>query len=276
MKKLYSLIAIAVVAMTATACFDDPGTEVFFEGNFVEWADGRLPNGTQFTGVRASEDQTDIFELDVNRVSTDGNGAISMNVEVDPSSTAVEGVHYNLTETSVVINGGDFVSKFPVTILTGNIDPSETPDLVLNLTNANGAEVSANYGSVTLRIRVVCPSDISTAADTWSGTTVSRFGTDIATVTVTPLETAGQYVVSDMSTGLYPRFGFPTTQELIIADNCNVISYVAPRQTNFNIVPPTGEATPTEGSWDESTGTLIFYWRDENNNIDATTTLVKD
>ncbi|MDN3205809.1 hypothetical protein [Algoriphagus sediminis] len=276
MKKLYSLIALAVLAVTATACFDDPGTEVFFEGNLVEWADGRLPNGTQFTGVRASEDQTDVFELEVNRVSTDGNGAITVNVEVDPSSTAVEGVHYNLSATSTTINGGDWVANFPVTILTGNIDPSETPDLVLNITSATGAEVSSNYGSVTLRIRVVCPSEISTAADTWSGTTVSRFGTDVATVTVTPLETAGQYVVSDMSTGLYPRFGFSTTQELIIADNCNVISYVAPRQTNFNIVPPTGEATPTEGSWDEATGTLTFYWRDEGNNIDAVTTLVKN
>lgn len=275
MKKLYTLFAVALAAVAMTSCFDDPGTETFFSGNQVEFADAKLPNGLTETYVRATTTQTDIAEIGLNRVSTSASGAITVNIEVDPSSTAVEGVHYSLSGNSATIAAGEFVGSFPVTVLTGNIDPSESPALVLNISSATGADIASNYGSITLNIRVVCPSDISQETDTWSGTTTSRFGTDVATVTVTPLG-AGQYVVSDMSTGLYPRFGFSTTQELIIADNCNVISYVGPRQTNFTIVPPTGENTPTEGSWDETTQTLTFYWRDNGNNIDATTVLVKN
>ena len=273
MKKLYTLFAVALAAVAMTSCFDDPGTETFFSGNQVEFADAKLPNGAAFTAVRASETQTDVFDLGLNRVSTDASEAITVNVEVDPSSTAVEGVHYTLTSNTGSIASGAFIGNFPVTVLTGNIDPAETPDLVLNITSATGAEVSPNYGSITLKIRVVCPSDISEETDTWAGTTVSRFGTDVAEVTVTPLG-GGQYVISDVSTGLYARFGFSTTQEAIYSDNCNAISFVARRQTEFAISAPVVD--PTVGSWDEATQTLIVYWNDPNNGINATTTLVKN
>ncbi len=276
MKKLYILFAVALASVAMTSCFEDPAGETLFQGNDVEFSEGNLPNGTQFTGVRASEDQTDIYDLGLNRVSTSATEAITVTVEVDPSSTAVEGVHYSLAGNTGTIAAGEWIGSFPVTVLTGNIDPSETPDLVLNITSATGASVSANYGSVTLRIRVVCPSDISMETDTWTATGNTRFGTDVATVSVTPLETAGQYVISDVSAGLYARFGFSTTQEAIYADNCNAISYVDRRQTEFNIQPPTGEATPTVGTWDEATQTLTVYWSDPNNSIDGTTVLVKD
>lgn len=274
MKKLYTLFAVALAAVAMTSCFDDPGTDVSFAGNQVEFAEANLPNGVTSTYVRSSLAQTDQYELGLNRVSTNASSAITVNIEVDPSSTAVEGVHYSLSGTTGTISAGEFVGAFPVTILTGNIDPSETPDLVLNITSASGAEVSPNYGSVTLRIRVVCPSDISEETDTWDATSTSRFGTFNATVTVTPLG-AGQYVVSDISAGLYAAFGFSTTQEAIYSDNCNALTFVAVRQTQFGgLGGPTVE--PFVGSWDEATQTMTLYWGDTGNAINGTTVLVKN
>lgn len=273
MKKLYTLFAVALATLAMTSCFDDSGNETFFGGNQVEFADGKLPNGLTETYVRASLTQTDQADIMLNRVSTSATSAITVNVEVDPSSTAVEGVHYSLSGTTGTIAAGEFIGSFPVTILTGNIDPSETPDLVLNIASATGAEVSTNYGSITVGIRVVCPSDISMDTDTWSATATTRFGTDNATVTVTPLG-AGQYVVSDISAGLYARFGFTTTQEVIYSDNCNALTYVASRQTEFNLQPPSVE--PFVGTWDADTNTMTVYWSDPNNSINGTTVLVKN
>ena len=273
MKKLYTLFAVALAAVAMTSCFDDPGTETFFSGNQVEFADAKLPNGLTETYVRATTTQTDIAEIGLNRVSTSASGAITVNIEVDPSSTAVEGVHYSLSGNSATIAAGEFVGSFPVTVLTGNIDPSESPALVLNISSATGADIASNYGSITLNIRVVCPSDISEETDTWDATSSSRFGTFNATVSVTPLG-AGQYVISDVSAGLYAAFGFSTTQEAIYSDNCNAVTFVARRQAQFAISAPVVE--PTVGNWDEATQTLTVYWSDPNNGINGTTVLVKN
>lgn len=272
MKKLYIYFAVVFAAMAMTSCFDDPGTDVFIEVNQVEFNAGSLPNGLTTTQTRSSDTQTDVIQVQVNRVSTDGSGAITVTIAVDPTSTAVNGVHYSLASNTVTIPAGEFVANFPVTILTGNIEPSETPQLKLVMESATGAELSPNYADLTINIRVVCPSSISVATDVWGATGVSRFGTFTADVSVTPLGN-GRYVISDVSAGLYAAFGFSTTQEAIYSDNCNALTFVQSRQTEFAISAPTVE--PTVGSYNATTKTMVVYWRDPNNNINATTTLVK-
>ncbi|WP_144606469.1 hypothetical protein [Algoriphagus algorifonticola] len=274
MKKLYILFAVAFASLAMTSCFDDPGREVFFDGNVVEFQDGNLPNGFTTTQVRRNATQTDQVDIQVNRVSTNASGAITINIAVDPASTAVQGVHVDFTGTTVTIPAGQFVATFPVTVLTGNIDPSESPVLKLVMQSATGAEISSNYGDLDLNINVICESKISTAADTWTATSNSRFGTFTADVKVTPVSGAvGEYVVSDISAGLYAAFGFGTTQQAIYGDNCNVLTFLRPGQREFNISAP--RVDPKLGSFDPATNTLVLYWSDPNNNIDGKTTLVK-
>ena len=266
-------LAVLMTSMSMTACFDDQGADTIYKGNFVEFQDAKLPNGLNTTLVRASESQTDMIELQVNRVSTVAAEEISVSFEVDPASTAVSGVHYTLDVTSVSIPAGEFVAVVPVNILTGNIDPSESPSLTLNMVSSTGAEISENYKDVTINVQVVCPSDISLAADSWAATCVAPgYGTFTATVKVTPLG-SGQYVISDVSASLYAGFGYATTQEAIYSDNCGALSFVARRQAEFNISAPSAE--PLIGSYDESTETMVVYWSDPDNGIDGTTTLVK-
>ena len=271
--KLYIFLALLMTSMSMTACFDDQGADATFSGDYVEFEDGRLPNGVNATLVRASSEQTDLIELQVNRVSTSANDEISVTFEVDPSSTAVSGVHYTLASNSVSVPANEFVATVPVTILTGNIEPSEAPSLKLKMISSTGAEISTNYSEVEINIQVVCPSDISVATDTWMATCVAPgYGTFTATVKVTPLG-AGQCVISDVSAGLYAGFGYSTTQEAIYADNCGALSFVARRQAEFGISAPTVD--PTVGSFDASTETMVVYWSDPTNEINGTTTLVK-
>ncbi|MEN2282246.1 hypothetical protein AAGF08_08915 [Algoriphagus sp. SE2] len=220
MKKLYTLFAVALAAVAMTSCFEDPGNETFFDGNQVEFADAKLPNGLAATFVRASETQTDQTEIGLNRVSTSAANAISVNIEVDPTSTAVEGVHYTLSGNSATIASGEFVGTFPVTVLTGNIDPSESPDLILNITSATGADIAANYGSITIRIRVICPSDL---AGTWvfengNVTTIEEIGT-------------GNYVIANLNAmGGYYNQSFTLAGNF--TDNCDKLELYGSEPTN--------------------------------------------
>ena len=136
--KLYIFLAMLVATLTTTACFDDQGYDTLYDGNQVEFNDANLPNGLTQSYVRRNPTQTDVLNVQINRVSTTGTSAVTVNVDADPTSTAVEGVHYRLDSKSITIGAGEFIATLPVTVLTGNIDPSETPDLVLNITSATG------------------------------------------------------------------------------------------------------------------------------------------
>jgi len=237
--KIYIFLGMLVATLTATACFDDQGTETFYGGNQVEFNAGNLPNGLASSFVRRNASQTDNVDIQVNRVSTSGAAAITVNVEADPTSTAVEGVHYRLASKSITIPAGEFTAKLPVTVLTGNIDPSETPNLVLKITSATGAEVSSNYGKLTVAIRVICPSDLGgTYSVFWEKlqTGDGSGGPDqIATNfvisaanTISMVQTAtGVYTMDDMSFGMYPGIYGVAEPTGRISDNCGKLTGAA-------------------------------------------------
>lgn len=242
--RIYTLIAVLVASLTATACFDDPGTETFFGGNYVEFNDANLPNGLISRFVRSSDTQTDVVDVQLNRVSTNGSGAITVNIEVDPASTAVEGVHYELNATSATMNAGEFVSTIPVTVLTGNIDPSETPDLILNISSVTGAEVSPNYGSLTIPIRVICPSELAGEytvfweflqvgdGDGGASQTASNLVLSDDPVTFEEIG-AGAYNMDDMSFGLYSGVYGDTSPTGRLNDNCDVLTGASSNQDQY-------------------------------------------
>jgi hypothetical protein len=214
--KLYTFLAVAVVALTTTSCFDDPGTETLYNGNMVEFNAGNLPTGLTSSFVRLTNTQTDVVQVQVNRVSTNSSAPITVNIEADPTSTAVAGVHYSLASKSVVINPGEFVVNFPVTVLTGNITPSETPNLVLKITSASGADVSTNYNDLTIRIRVICSSALAAKysvfwetlqvgdGDGGADQVLTNYTISSAKEVVFTASGTGSYTVDDISFGMYP------------------------------------------------------------------------
>lgn len=235
MKKLYIYFAVVFASLVMTSCFDDPGADSFIGINEVEFDAGNLPNGLTARFVRLNSTQQDVVNVQVNRVSTNGSAPITMTIEVDPSSTAVQGVHYQLSNTSITLGANEFVTTFPVTVLTGNIDPSETPNLVLKIGSVTGGEVSANYGDLTVAIRVICPSELAGSysvfweyLQTGDGdggprqtfNNITLGGDPIVFTTVG----TGAYNVSDMSFGLYPE-GYGDAKPVgRINDNCNILT----------------------------------------------------
>lgn len=120
-------------------------------------------------------------------------------------------------------------------------------------------------------VGVVCPSDLSETGDIWTATSVSNFGTSTADVTVNPVSGNDiQYIISDVSAGLYESFDFDTVQEGVYEDACGVISWVRAGNTEFALNDP-GET----GSYDADLGILTIFWFDSGNDIRGTTTLVK-
>jgi len=243
--KIYIFLVMLVATLTTTACFDDQGTDTFYGGNQVEFNAGNLPNGLISSFVRLNATQTDNVDVQVNRVSTSGTSAVTVNVEVDPTSTAVEGVHYRLASKSLTIPAGEFTAKLPVTVLTGNIDPSETPNLVLKITSATGVEISSNYGKLTVAIRVICPSDLkSTYTVFWeklqlgdgkggAGQTRTNFVITTADKVIITQVSAGLYQMDDMSFGMYP--GIYTEARPIgrMRENCTKITGLSSNTDQF-------------------------------------------
>ena len=237
MRKIYNYLAVVLAAVADDFMLRRSGGEMC-SFQVMRWSSKQLicQNGLTARFIRTSPEQTDQVDVQVNRVSTDGSAPITVNISVDPSSTAVEGVHYELNSTSVTLNGGEFVSDFPVTILTGNIDPSETPDLVLNIESATGAEVSANYGQLTIAIRVICPSELAgTYTVFWEflqtgdgsggpNQTATDFVIGSADEVVFEEAGTGAYNIDDMSFGLYPGIYNDAAPSGRINDSCDVLT----------------------------------------------------
>lgn len=137
----------------------------------------QLDSGPKVIGFSSSFESVAYFEdlgavernFPVNIIGT-GNGQLSssditVSYEVDPSSTAVEGTEYDFVDTSgaVTIPAGSSFGMFPLLVNTGQLDPVQKTELVLNLTSSTGdTTVGAQYS--TLRIVFVgCQTQIATA-----------------------------------------------------------------------------------------------------------------
>ncbi|WP_200980200.1 DUF4843 domain-containing protein [Echinicola sp. 20G] len=261
-KFIYAFVALA--SLLTTACFDDPGLETTWNGSEIEFNASNLPTGLTENFVRISDDQTDMAEIQVNLVGTALNNDVTVNVEVDPSSTAIAGVHYSLPSQSMTIPAGEVVGTFNVEVLTGNISPDEEPDLVLNITDASGVKVSANYSSMTYKMRVICDSDLAgTYAVVWDVLIIGD-GEGGASQTLTNYSFGntieiteagvGVYQLSDMSFGLYPAGYGDTGPTGRISDNCNVIT------GDPNNTDQYGDPFTINGTSDPDNGTIRLIW----------------
>lgn len=264
-RKLYTFLAVAVATLTTTSCFDDPGNETLYAGNMVEFNAGNLPTGLTSSFIRLSTTQSDVVQVQVNRVSTTSTAPVTVNIEADPTSTAVAGVHYSLASKTVVINPGQFVVNFPVTVLTGNITPTETPNLVLKITSATGADVSTNYNDLTIRIRVICPSTLAGKyavvwerlqvgdGDGGASQVLNNHTISSAREVVFTASGTGSYTVDDISFGMYPGVYGETKPAGRINDSCGKLTGPASNADRF------GDPFTINGAVNPN-GTLKITW----------------
>lgn len=245
---------------TMVSCMEESDFNKVWDGLEVEFDASTLPNGVTQNFVRMNNAQTDQANLQINLVGAPQSTPVTVTIEADPASTAVKGVHYNLTSNTVTIPAGQVIAQLPVTVLTGNILPTETPNLVLNITSATGAKVSVNYKSLTFRIRVICPSNLvgsynvfwrvlnlgdgsGGVAQTASNFTIDGFSTIALTSTAT-----GVYSMSDMSFGMYPGIYKDSAPTGTFTDRCNNLVGASTNRDRYNDpFTITGTSTPADG-----------------------------
>ena len=103
-------------------------------------------------------------------------GAVSAQWSVDPSSTAVEGVEYDIiSSNTVTIAAGGTVTSIPFKVYPTTFDPAAPKKLVLNITS-NSAVVGSQFKQVVITLQGVCPSYLAaTYSITYSSGLVGLF-----------------------------------------------------------------------------------------------------
>lgn len=200
MKKIISFSFIAIVLLFSCDT-KDSDINVYKSGqDLTYFTDLRLVNTAVLTDTSSPE-----FKVQVGSTVTSTVDR-SFTVTVDPTSTAVEGVHFTIANAGVVvIPAGSYVSD-----LVLNLDyltlPNEGAVLILDLVGDNVHEPKATY---TLNLSKVCPSFLEGEHSYVNVSLVNGAGglcngsqSVSGTVTWTSLGDA-QYATSDASFGQF-------------------------------------------------------------------------
>jgi hypothetical protein len=256
--------ALTAVSLCISGCMEDSGFKILWEGREVEFEAASLPDRTITEVVfqdNSQNNQNDLTQLRINLVGAPINEEITLSIGVDPSSTAVQGVHYRLERTDITIEPHASFVDFPIEILTENLATDETPDLVLNIIEAGNVKVSTNYGSVTLQIRLACASDL---AGTYRTVNVGTGGTLNYQVTITEIEPL-TYRISDITGGLYSLGYGAEDNPAVFTDLCGELSIFDQPDLVFGNDKFNGTGRVN------ADGTMVISWRNENEESGVTT-----
>ncbi len=163
MKNFKYLIVVLLVSFSFTSCVLDDDVQTFTEGPNV-----LLFPSAEVTGFFLNDDAAD-YEYTVPLNITGGNGFplgqdITATFEVDASSTATQGVEFDLVDSSgsVIIEAGNTFTNIPIIVHSGALDPANPATVVLNVTGSSSSNVvaSGNRGQVTITLQATCSSNL--------------------------------------------------------------------------------------------------------------------
>ncbi len=261
-----------------TSCFDDPGTDILWEGgSFVELDAATTVSGVRdYSYLRLNDGTTYSSGMNILLASADNSSGVVVNFEIDPSSTAIEGIHYSSSGNSVTIAAGTFVGELPLTILADNINAGESFSIVVNLTSAD--VVVGERSSATHNIAISCTSDL--AADYTFTTNSAMTGPGGAgcctnglngsgTITATP--TSGTYTLTDVSFGVFPDLwsDSPASGPLLV-DVCDQLSFSGADQYGDSYSFTSAISRSADGS------SITFSWANTYGDGGTTTLTLTD
>ena len=156
-------MSLLVVASVMLSCTDD---DIRTEQNL-----GSGPKVVGFTPALASvayfvDEGTVLREFPLNLIGN-GNGQVSgtdieVSYEIDPASTATDGVEFNFVDTTgkITIPAGDTFGVYPLEVNTGQLNPTMKTELILNLTTSSpGSIVGAQHSQLKI-VFVGCSTDL--------------------------------------------------------------------------------------------------------------------
>lgn len=171
----------------------------------------------------------------------------NVSFEIDPSSTAVEGVEFSLPNgKNITIAANRDLVNFPISVNTGNLNPTEATFVTFNIVNNSSAIASPTKKSITINF-VGCISQIQTGAYTYT-----RVGGSTA-VPATGTANFTQVGVNKIS------FNYPSATiggqpiPIIISDVCGDLSFSSPVLAAIDY-----EFVYDSASFDSATNTIVI------------------
>jgi hypothetical protein len=208
MKKLMTLM---IVAASFLSCSDD---DIKVEQD--------LSTGPKVVGFASSlatvayfsDEGTVLRKFPMNLIGN-GNGQVStseiqVSYTIDPASTATAGVEYSMVDTTgkITIPAGTTFGEFSLNVNTGQLDPTQKTELILNLTTSTaGSVVGAQYSKLRI-VFVGCLSQLAgnyTKTTTWAGGSFTR--TD-EVVTLVDINTFQTRYVGNWAVGTFTPAGY--------------------------------------------------------------------
>lgn len=252
MKKIiYSLLAIALVLSCSDT--DNHGVDVNNfngESSVAYFTDG--VSGNYF--VTSSEN---IYSIQVGATDLSTSDR-TYTLEIDETSTAVQGFDYSLSDMSVTIPAGSYFGSIDVQgIFAGTTAVGS--NLVINLVG-DGTMVNAQFD---LFIVQLCISDL---AGMYSVTTTYGYhdflpSFDVNTQDMEIVDLGdGNYSVAEFSGGLYESGPYASSygtfaQPLVFNENCGIISWSGQQDFWGNIIPLPGGTNGVD-----SNGVVTISW----------------
>lgn len=258
MKNFKTLLVILILTSTYSCLVDDESlTDSFDDGpNFVSFS--------RFSQNLSAVADGNTYDFDIN-VELQGptlhemTSDVDLTISVDPSSTAIEGVHYVLNNaTTTLTNSNNYLGAIQVTVLTEGIFPplDESPVLVLNIFDSNGTNVISSSKKCRISLIYQCYTDLS---GTYIGTNDFCSPSFVTTISLNP---DGSWHIAQGDGGFLE----------LCTGNAGLLNYANITELCGEILPSTnleygsdtgyGIGDILGGTWDESTGTLTMQHQD--------------
>ena len=165
MKKLTTYFMIFTLSLMVTSCVDDGAdTDSFDEGpNIVGFSRSEI-NANALADGNTITVQAPVLVTGPTSANITNN--VTVTVEIDPSSTAIQGTHFEMDVNSLdLLKSNSLEGSLPITIITTGVVPplAVAPVLVLNLktTSEEGTVISGRTGQVSITINYLCFSNLA-------------------------------------------------------------------------------------------------------------------
>lgn len=252
------LFIVSLLVLIAIGCDDEFNDKTYKGPVLVEFAEGE--NGS--SGVYLGDGGQVIQDaIRTQLVGPHQGSDITMQFEIDPGSTGIAGVHYNLITTGqFVIAAGSSIGEIQFEVITDNFVVGEVFTLVINITGGD-VPVSENLKSITHTMEIACSSDLAGTYNSvmdgdfgdGTGGSAATYAGLTATVLLEEGGSGGIYSFDDMSFGLYPQ-GYTDTAPIgRIEDLCGNVSDLGDTDRFGDPFTITGTVN--------ADGTLSISWR---------------
>lgn len=185
MKTINKFLILMALSLSFTSCLvdDDVLTDAISETPDLVGFTSSTLNALVTEGTGSYDRSATVKVIGPNRASITED--VALTIEVNSASTAIAGIHYDLSTTSVTLTPeGDLTGEVPFTVLSddSSISAPSTFTLILDIvgtSGGNGVIPSGRTGSLKINISYLCNSDLAGDYVTTSG--------PFANVTVTEL-----------------------------------------------------------------------------------------